>query len=164
MGFTPPTTAQGAGLFSAVGGLIEGAGGFLESRAESNLGESRAAVYEQQAQATRQSQILLESQKRRIIASRAGQQVSAVAGSGIKMSGSPLALLADSLANAEMDLAIDKYNSEVDARRATNAAGMERFEARQRSARSSFSAGRSFLGTAANLYMSQREIGGGGKI
>ncbi len=65
------------------------------------------------------------------------------------MTGSPIEVLTESLANAEMDIAIDKYNSEVAARGLRTEAEIERIEGRQRASVGFARAGATFLSTAA---------------
>lgn len=159
MSFIPAISAQQAGVLSGIGGLIGGIGQLKQADQIEELGDRNARILEQQAISEREGQSLLEGQKRRLIKSRIGTQVAAVAGRGLKLTGSPLDVMVDSLTNAELDISIDRYNSEVTARGFESQAGMTRFEARQESARKTARAGGTFLSTAVNLLKSQREIG-----
>lgn len=160
MAFLSPIAAQSANIFSGVSGIIGGVGQLQQAQQTEELGDRNARILEQRAKSEREGQALLEGQKRRLIRSRIGTQVAAVAGRGIKLSGSPLDVMVDSLTNAELDISIDKYNSEVTARGFESQAGMTRFEARQASAKKRFKAGRTFLSTGLSFLKSQREIGG----
>ena len=156
----PTSSAQFGNVLSGIGGLVEGIGGIFDARSQKSAGEYNATIYEQQAKATRESQALLEVQKRKIIKSQIGSQISGYAASGVKYSGSPVQVALDSLTNANLDIAIDKYNSEVKARGFQSEAEMSRYEGRQKASSSYVRAGKSLLTTAADQYLSQSEIGG----
>lgn len=150
--------SQSANLFNsigAIGGIVQGVGGVLQGRQETALGDYNAKILEERAVAERQSFALLEEQKKRITKSQIGSQVALYAGSGIKMSGSPTAVILDSETNANLDLAIERYNSDVRARGFENQAAVTRYEASQKSARSYAGAAKTFLTTAADSYTSQ---------
>lgn len=160
MSITP--TAQASSIFGFIGDAATLAGGIIHSRQQEKTGDYNARIYEQQARQQRESQKLLEFQKRKILKSRVGKQTALVAKSGIKFSGSPLEVMLDSITNAELDISIDKYNSEVRARGLEGQANITRHEARQRSADTLIRTGTSFLKNASNFYLSQQEIGKGG--
>lgn len=153
-------TSQFGNVLGGIGGLIGGFGQMSSAKSETNVGEYNAQVYEQKAVAERQSQSLLEEQKRRLIKTQIGSQVAGYAKSGIQMSGSPLEVMLDSYRNAEMDIAIDKYNSEVRARGHEGSAALSKYQAAQAAAEQRSKASRSFISTAADLFKSSREIGG----
>lgn len=154
------SSAQGANIFGTIGQVVSGIGMITQGKQEKSMGDYNASIYEQQAQSERNSQVLLEQQKRKVIKSQLGTQTAAYAKSGIKMSGSPLEVALDSLTNANMDIAIDKYNSEVKARGYESSAAMAKYEAKQQASRSYTKGAVSLLSTAADIYKSQREIGG----
>lgn len=127
-----PGGAQGSQIGGGIfGDMLGGLGSFLEGKAIEKMGNYNATIYEQQAATERTSQQLLEYQKRKVIKSQLGTQVANVGKSGIKMSGSPLEVQLDSMANSNLDLAIDKYNSDVKANAYQNQANMTRYEAKQ---------------------------------
>lgn len=156
-------SANAANVFSSLGGIVSGVGGIVSSKQQEQQGNYNAAIYEQQAQAARTSQSLLEAQKRKIIKSTIGSQVAAVGKSGLRYSGSPIEVALDSLTNAELDIHIDRYNSEVQARGYESSAAMSRWEGRQTASKTKVDAGGKLFSTGASLYSSQREIGLGGK-
>lgn len=151
MSFSLPTASTAAALMG-VSSIVSGIGGLVSSRSEEKAGEFNAQIQERRAQAERESQQLLEFKKRKLIKSQISKQVAATSSSGFKFTGDPITIMTESLANAEMDIAIDKYNSEVTARGFQSQAAMERYEAGQRSARKQMAAAQSFFGGAANLY------------
>lgn len=140
-----PGGAQGAGIFGGVGDIIGGIGSFQEGNAQKAMGNYNATIYEQQAATERTNQQLLEYQKRKTIKSQLGTQVANVGKSGIKMSGSPLEVQLDSMANASLDLAIDKYNSDVKAAGYQSSANMSRWEGKQAKKASYLKGGLSIL-------------------
>lgn len=123
-----PGGAKGAGALGGVGDVIGGIGSFMEGNQAKSMGNYNATIYEQQAANERTSQQLLEYQKRKANKAVYGTQVANVGKSGIKMSGSPLEVQLDSMANASLDLSIDKYNSDVKATGYQNQANMTRWE------------------------------------
>lgn len=154
MSFSAPASSIGT-VFQGISGILTGVGHLFGAKEETQASEYNAQVFEQQAQAERESQRLLEYQKRKSIKAQIGSQVAAAGASGFRFSGDPITIMQSSLANAELDIAIDKYNSEIRARGAQSSAERERIEGRQAASRQYASAGSSFLGTASNMFLSQ---------
>lgn len=142
-------------------GLISGIGQFFGAKEENAAGDYNASLFENQAVAERQSQSLLEAQKRRITKATIGSQIATAGAQGFRFSGDPITIMMDSMANSEMDIAIDKYNAEVRARGLQNQANLERYEARKRATGSYLDASSSFLSTAASTFLKNRTLGGG---
>ncbi len=157
MSFMSSSGAMGA--VSAIGGLASGFGQMQSAGAETQMGEYNAQVYEQNAQATRQSQALSEIQKRKAAKATVGSQVAIYAHSGIKMSGSPLEVMLGSYANSEMDIAIDRYNSEIQARGYQNKADVTRYEANQKAKAQKAQGVSSLLSTGANFILQSGALG-----
>lgn len=155
-------SSQTGQALKSIGTGVVGVGQLINARKEIETGDFNSRVFEQRAQAERTSQVLLEQQKRKILKSRIGTQISIFAKSGVKLTGSPIEVLTDSLVNAEMDIAIDQYNSEIVARGFETEARLEKVKAKQRSAVALAKSSRTFLSTAANLLQSQQTIGGRG--
>jgi len=152
-------SAQSANVLGFMGNIVSGIGGVISAKQETDTGAYNAAVLQQRAEAERRSQTLLEAQKRKIIEANLGTQVALYAKSGIKMTGSPLDVMLDSLTNAEMDIAIDRYNSEVAARGYETEAQITRMEAKQRASLGYLKTGGTFLSDTASFLKSQQEIG-----
>ena len=134
---------------SFIGKIGEGVGQLIIAKQETELGEFNAGILREKADAERQSQVLLENQKRRITKDKISTQVSLFGKSGVTLSGSPIDVMVDSLTNANFDIAIDKYNSEVAARGLETEAKVTQFEAKQRSKLAKVKAVSSFIGAAA---------------
>ena len=152
--------ASTVNAFQQIFGLVAGVGQFMGAREETQMGDYNSAIFQQQAQAERESFRLSEIQKRKTIKSQIGTQIAATAASGFRFSGDPITIMQASLANAEFDISIDKYNSQVRERGFLNQADMERYEAKKRASRAYAQAGNTFLNIAADSYLS--EIGGKG--
>jgi hypothetical protein len=154
MSFNLPSSNTG-NILTGIAGLMTGVGQLMGARQQTSVGEYNATISEQQAQSERASQQLLEFQKRKIIKSQIGSQVSAAGSSGFRFTGDPITIMQDSLANAEMDIAIDRYNSEVKARGYQSTADMERYQAKQKASMGYVGASNSFLSTAADIWKTQ---------
>lgn len=97
-----------------------------------------------------------EFKRRREIASDVGAQQAAYAKAGVvPTTGSPIDVLTTELSDAYLDLAIDRYNSEVAARSYENQAQNERYYGRQRARAANVTAVTSLLKTGADLAYSQ---------
>lgn len=148
MSFLNANTAK---IFGALSGVVQGVGQLVNAREEVEVGTFNANILNQRAQAERSSQDLLEIQKRKVLKKQVGTQIALVGKSGIQFSGSPIDVITDSISNAELDISIDRFNSEVTARGFETEAELKKFEARQRSRVSTARASTSFLSTAADL-------------
>ena len=113
--------------------------------------EFNARIAEEEAGLIRQSSILTEFQQRKQLDQTTGKQIAAVARSGIAFTGSPLIVMADSLANAELGIQIDKFNAESAARRKESGAKQLRRFGRQDERSAFISAGATLLKTGATL-------------
>lgn len=110
------------GVGVAIGATL--LGGYLQGRAQQQAYEAQARQAEQQAQIAynnaaklqeqgeqqAQNNAVNEENKRRRILQQRGRNIANVGASGVAMSGSALDFMADSEYNAEMDLAIDRWN------------------------------------------------------
>jgi len=155
MSFLNANTAK---IFGAVSGAVQGIGQLINSREEIEVGNFNAEISNQRAAAERSSQDLLEIQKRKVIKKQVGTQIALFGKSGIRFSGSVIDVITDSIANAELDIAIDRFNSEISARGFETQAELDRFEARQRSRRLTAKASTSFLSSAADLAGAKKKV------
>lgn len=126
--FLPAVMIAGAGL-SAVGQIQQGYAASTAATANANLAEMQgreskiasdynAAVARANAEAIRaSSEIDIQKQIKAKGALR-GEQVAGYAKAGVKLEGSPLAVIIDSAAQAELDMAITRYNTETSASQA----------------------------------------------
>lgn len=152
-------TSQQAQVFKGIAGIVTGIGQFLGSGEENEVAEFNSKIYQDRADAERESQKILEFQKRKIIKAQIGTQRAVSGASGFKFTGDPITIMQDSLANAEFDILIDRYNSEVIARGFENQSTLERFQGQQRAALQSARSADTFLSSAAELFTSQQTLG-----
>lgn len=110
------------GVGVAIGATL--LGGYLQGRAQQQAYEAQARQAEQNAQIAynnaqklqeqgeqqAQNNAVNEENKRRRLLQQRGRNIANVGASGVAMSGSALDFMADSEYNAEMDLAIDRWN------------------------------------------------------
>lgn len=157
-------SANTANAITGLFGIVSGIGNLFSAKAETKMGSYNAEIDEQRAVAERESFRITELQKRKLIKSAIGTQIAQAGASGFRFTGDPINIMQESLANAEFDIAIDKYNSEVRARGFQSEAAMKRYEAEQNARRYYSSAGSSFLETAANSYLSSLGSGKGTKL
>lgn len=116
---------------AAVGGLIGTgitvAGQLQQGKEQKQAQEYNAQISEQEADIVRQNAVLNEYKARKSLAQSAGTQIAGYAKSGVNFTGSPLDVIADSIANAELDISINKWNSENEARGKESEARMRRY-------------------------------------
>ena len=102
---------------SVIGALSSAYGSYVQGQMQKNTMEFNAAVSDKQGEVTRASAKITEYQKRQKIAMAIAEQQSAYAASGVvATAGSAMDVMVSSLSNANLDLALDRYNTEVAAR------------------------------------------------
>lgn len=143
-----------ASLTAAVGLIGAGVsifGKIKQGKAEEEAAKVNALIAEHEADLVRQGAKLDEFRSRKQLRAFVGQQEAAVAQSGVELTGSPLDVIQDSLANAELEIAIDQFNSEMFAKRLIS--GAERLRKAGKSARTAeqIRAGSTFLTTASEF-------------
>lgn len=125
-------TASTLSAMSFATGGLKAFGEYQTGKQMQSAYNYNADIFEQKAEATRQSAALQEIQQRKQLAKDIGYQQTAYAGSGVAVgTGSPLDTMVDSLSNGYMNIAINKYNNEVAARGNESAAAMSRYEGSQ---------------------------------
>lgn len=135
------------------GGILQAGGQYAQGSAMKNAYDFNAQVSEENARAVRQSGLLTESQKRRQYDRVISSQKSQYASRGVVVdTGSPLDVMVDSMFNAEFDLAIDRYNTEVAARSYENQAQLERYYGKQTKRLATTQAIGTLLNTGASAY------------
>jgi hypothetical protein len=114
------------------GSILEAGGVIISGIQEKKAQEYNARVAEQQAEATRIGMRLTEYQKRKQYGYIFGTQRAGYAKAGVKTTtGSPLDVMLDSIANAELDIAIDRFNTEVQAMGYESEAELRRYYGKQ---------------------------------
>ena len=113
------------GLLTAVA-LAFGATQVIGGMMQKKEGDYNASVLHQQAGMIDEQKKLQFYQDDRAIRKIMGQTVATTAGKGIKMSGSPIAIMIDTRTQLEMDKAIGQYNLDVQKYGVTAQAGAEK--------------------------------------
>ena len=118
---------------SVIQGAGEVAGGIYAekaSRGAAELAEVNAARLKQQAGTIEIYKSLQAAADDRAMRFAMGATVATTVGKGLEMSGSPAAVMIDTLTQMEMDKAIGQYNLDIDKRRLETASEMTKIEAR----------------------------------
>lgn len=98
------------GAFSATSSVMAGQAQASATKKQANY---NAEVYEQQAEMIKERQKISDLQFIRNSASARSKMVSATAGKGLMLSGSPLAIMIDNESQMQFDAAIDDYNTQI---------------------------------------------------
>ena len=124
-----PAVMAGVGLaggaIGAVGKYQSGQDAAKAQRYNANLNDMQAMQVQQSAQQEsqfiQQNAVLNEYRQRKQLSYQMGRQTAAYAGSGVSVgTGSPLKVMVDDLANAELEIAIGQWNAKADSTRALN--------------------------------------------
>lgn len=122
--------AVGTTALLVAGGAFSAATQILGSQQQAKAIKGKAAydsaVYEQQAEVIKEQKKISDYQYNRQAARARGEIVSKTAGKGLLLSGSPLAILADTESQMMFDKAISDYNLSVESNYATSAARFAR--------------------------------------
>lgn len=139
-------------ILSVVGGGIGAYGQLKESEAQARASEYNANVAEMNAEQA----ILISAQderRQRIIARKELGSIRAAYGaSGVSMEGSPMDVLAESTANAELDALNIRYAGQAKAAGLRDEASYERFRAKETRAAGVLGAAASLLSGGARAY------------
>lgn len=173
-----------AAAIMLVGGVMSAYGQYQEGQETKKMQEYNAKINEQnaalmragaakEASIIRQNAILNEYRQRKQMAYVTGEQVGGYAARGVSVgTGSPLDVVADSIANAELEIAIGKwnaeneiavltYNAEVAARNKESEAKMRRMYGQAAATTATYKAGGTLLSSAgAYGSISSNKIGG----
>ena len=140
-----------AQIATAVAGVAAAAGSIAEGAAAASEAEFRAEVGERDAQATLQASIFeqekLDERTKRLLSTQA-----AFAGeSGITLEGSPLLVISETAADAELERAAIEFTGKVGAARLRSGADLARIQGRSAQTGALFGAGTSLLTAGANI-------------
>ena len=127
------------------------------------VGESNAQIYEQEAGVVKENAALNEYRQRKDLRYSVGSMNAGYAGAGVSVStGSPLDAIADSIANAELEIQMTKYNALADEKLKMSQARLSRAYGADAARTSSLQATGTLLQGAGNLAnrFSSEKIGG----
>jgi hypothetical protein len=161
MSFTTFLGAVGTGL-SVFGQLQQG-------KQQQQLFEFNSAVSLQQAQLARESGRITQERLRKQKRSFTSKQTAAFAAAGVRLTGSPFQVLADTAAELEFDMMIEDFNTRVAVLNAQTSAQLELIKGQQARTSSIVNAGTTLLTQIPNFVSSAnkgnvvggRNIGGG---
>lgn len=122
-------TLAGIGLISGIG---QGVSQFAQGRAEAAQAEANAAIADTQGVLIEEQQKLNEFKKRKAIRELTGEQVTLFAKAGVTFTGSAIDVVQEDIADAELDIAIDKINARMGVSAFQSQADADRAEARDR--------------------------------
>lgn len=109
-----------------------------------------AVIAENEANLIRQGAKLDEYRKRKQLKSFVGRQTAGYASSGVEFTGSPIDVIQDTVANAELEIAINQFNLETQARGKESEAGRLREAGKAEKTASYIKAGTTLLASAGN--------------
>ena len=137
---------------AAIAGL---AAGGISAYGQYQSGQQAEQAYNYNAQIARQEADLIkkgadldEFRSRKQLRQVVGSQVAGYAASGVEFTGSPLDVIADTIANAELEIAISKFNAEMGARGKISEAGQMKRQGKQARTASQIQAASTLLATA----------------
>lgn len=151
---------------AAIGGLVgagvSAVGALKQGEAEQNAANYNAQIAEQSASTIRENAVLNEYRARKVMEANTGTQIGAYSRAGVSTTtGSPLDVYADDIANAELEMSINKYNSDIEAQNAQSQAKMLRYQGEQAKKLSYYKATSTLLtsGTDSVFKLSKEKIG-----
>jgi hypothetical protein len=136
---------------TAGGGILRSYGTLQEGYANASAAEYNANLAEQSAEVELARGIEIERRVRVQGRKALGDMRANYSASGVTMEGSPLEVLEESAANAELDALNVKYESESKAAMLRNEAGLERYKAKQYRRGAKIGAAAGLLGTAGDI-------------
>jgi len=122
-----PATTSALVAAALISGGISAFGQYKEGQEASAAYRYNADIAEQEADFIRQGAVLNEYRQRKRLQAVTGAQAARYAKSGVSvLTGTPLDVMTDSIANAELEISIDQWNAENMARRKRSEAQMLR--------------------------------------
>ena len=139
------------GAIGMIGTGVSALGKIQAGNQAASAHKYNAQIALQQADATRTSGKLEEFKQNKRDAQVIGMQRATSAKSGVSFTGSPIMVLKDSLANANLTMMINRYNTEVEARSYESQAKIDRRMASNAKSSGMMSAGATILGGVTQL-------------
>jgi hypothetical protein len=143
-----------ASTFSGMNVLSQGLsafGLFQSGQQQKAAANYNAQIAGQNATVARESGALTEYQQKKNLEAMVGTQAAQFAAGGVSVtSGSPIDVMTDTLSKGYLDIAINKYSTELAARGYESQAAMDKYEGNQAATEGTFKAGLSLLKAAAD--------------
>jgi len=112
-----------------------------------------ADIAEQEAGLIRTGADIDERRSRKQLGGFVSRQIASYGSSGVELTGSPLDVISDTIASAEMDIAINRFNSNIAERRKLSEAGMLRYYGAEASKTATTQAIGTFLSSAGSAAL-----------
>jgi hypothetical protein len=151
----------------SVGAILGLAGGGLKAYGELEQADAQSRAYDYNANiaeenATQALAISAQNERRQRIQGKKeiGSMVAAYGASGVTTEGSPMEVLADSIANAELDALNVRFSGQSKAINLRNEAAYGRYQAREAKRMARISAAASLLGAGGKSYSQMPSSGG----
>lgn len=148
-------------IASIAGTAVSAVGAIAQGQQAADAAEFNAAVAQNEAIQARQEAAFQESQHRKRARSLLASQRAAVGASGTSFTGSPLSIMADSAAEAEIDAMMIRRSGTIAAANARARAAAERMDARAQRTAGLFNAGSSLLTGSVSVLDKHPEFFGG---
>lgn len=139
-------TAAFGSVLGLLGSGFDAFGQYQQGKEEKWAQDYNATIANQQAQSERRNAKVAEYISRKELNQAIGAQRMAYAKSGVAFSGSAIDVMVDSIANAELGMAIDRYNSEIAARGLDSEAAVRRYYGKQATNKALTNVGNTLLG------------------
>lgn len=133
------------------GGILKSVTQLSAGQKEQEAFDYNAGIAEQEAELIKQGADLDEYRSRKRLKSFTGEQIASYAKSGVELTGSPLDVIQDSIANAELEISIDRFNSETAASKKKSEAKRGRQYGKDARTSSYLKAGGTLLSTAGDF-------------
>ena len=140
------------------GGAMSAFGQYQSGKSEQEAQEFNATIAEREAQLIKKGARLDEYRSRKQLRRLTGSQVAAYGSSGVELTGSPLDVIQDTIADAELEIAINKFNAEMGAKSRVSSAQRMREAGKDARTASMIKAGSTLLSSAGN-YAGKYKIG-----
>jgi len=157
-----PTMTSSLAALALIGGGVSAFGQLKEGIETKKAYDYNAQIAQQEAEIVRQNAALNLYRQRKQAAEITGEQIAGYAKRGVSVTtGSPLDVVADSIANAELEIQIGQWSSEQEARRKESEAKMLKYYGKEELNLSRIKAAGTLLtsGVEAGYRFSKEKIG-----
>ena len=148
MGVTSALT----GAVGLAGGLASAFGSYQQGKAEQDIANANAQIYEAQAKNIKSAQEITAGQYRTKANVLRGQAITTAARQGIKISGTTANSISQSIMQLQMDNSYQQFNYEVQKQNAYNNAILQRYQGQMARANGMMKAGQTALSASTNYF------------
>jgi len=142
------TLSSAMAIAGLIGGGLKAYGQYQSGQDAKSAYDVNALISEQEANLIRKGADLDEYRSRKHLRAVTGQQTAAYGSSGVELTGSPLDVMQDTIANAELEISINRFNAENVAKGKISEAGRSRDYGKQESRSATTRATSTLLSTA----------------